>query len=101
MDYSQFRRSENVEGVPQTDVQSLINRLTVPFQTAYQGLRDHPFLTQEQVQRQIYEQHNPPVNPAAPVPQLAKDAGIEQAGQQRPLDPNLIQRLLEHLNPKG
>ena len=79
VDYSGFRRSQNVEGEPSNEVKALLGQLTAPLQATWHGLTEHPFIPADQYYSELNQQANPVPDPNQYTP-LAKAGGIEDVG---------------------
>lgn len=60
MDYSQFRRSGNVEGEADANyIQRLANHIAEPVKAAYDSLVTHPFIMDRDFQKMMWEKQYP------------------------------------------
>ena len=112
MDYGGFRRSGSVEGVPTDEglrgyMQWLTGQAIAPFQASWEGLRNHPFVNDEDYYRSIDQRVNPIPTPDQYTP-LGKQLGVETAQNPPPIpmgptemDPLHMQILLQQLDPEG
>lgn len=75
MDYSGFKRSQNVEDDRTSQAREFFNLLTSPMQMSYHDLTTHPFTRPDQWYEQLYLQNNPPIGPDKYTP-LGKQLGV-------------------------